>query len=46
MLKVSGYPLFSGTVQGWNLTGYDPSVDQWSRVLVVRSRSRRALLEY
>jgi len=45
MLKLGGYPLFSGTVQGRNLTGYDPSVDQGSRVLVVRSRSRRAFLE-
>lgn len=45
LLGNGGYPLFSGTVQGPNLVGYDPSVDRWSRVLVVRSRSRRAFLD-
>jgi hypothetical protein len=40
-----GYPLFSGTEQGWNLSGYDAIVDHWSRVLVGPSRSRRAFLD-
>ena len=48
-----GYPVFGGGLQGvpyaqrpnTNLVSFDPAVDDWSRVLVVRYPSRRAFLE-
>lgn len=45
LLAQGGYPTFAGTVQGQNVMGFDPSVDHWSRVLLVRYPSRRSFLD-
>jgi len=53
LLKRGAYPLFGGAMQGvpvggqrsTNLIAFDPALDNWSRVLVVRYPSRRAFLE-
>ncbi len=46
-LVLSGgiYPLFAGTAQGANLIEHAAELDNWSRVLIVRYPSRRAVLE-
>ena len=49
-VRTGAYPLFGGDTMGIrtpdgrrsNLTGYDPAVDGWSRILVMRYPSRRA----
>jgi hypothetical protein len=45
LLKVGGYPLYAGTPQGKNLVEHDPALDDWSRLLLVRYPSRRALMK-
>lgn len=53
LFKLGAYPLFGSAMQGvldgaqpsTNLISFDPAVDNWSRVLVVRYPSRRAFLE-
>jgi hypothetical protein len=42
LLKIGGYPLFAGTPQGKNILEHDPTLDDWSRLLLVRYPSRRA----
>ncbi len=39
------YPLFAGMTQGQNLIGHAAELDDWSRVIVMRYPSRRAVLE-
>lgn len=53
LFRVGGYPLFAGSMQGvltgaeknTNLITYDPALDNWNSVLVVRYPSRRAFFE-
>ena len=45
LLKIGGYPLFAGTPQGKNILEHDPSLDDWSRLLLVRYPSRRAFMK-
>jgi hypothetical protein len=45
LFKLGGYPLYAGTPHAKNLVEYDPALDGWSRLLVVRYPSRRALLK-
>jgi hypothetical protein len=40
-----GYVLYAGKVQEKNLVGFEPGMDHWSRVLMVRYPSRRAFLD-
>jgi hypothetical protein len=42
--KVGGQPLYAGTPHGKNLVEYDPALDDWSRLLLVRYPSRRAFM--
>jgi hypothetical protein len=52
-LRVGAYPLFGGDPMGVrakdgprsNLTGFDPAIDGWSRILVMRYPNRRAFFE-
>jgi uncharacterized protein (DUF1330 family) len=44
LLKIGGYPMVGGSTQGKNLMTYEPDLDDWSRVLMVRFPSRRAFL--
>ena len=44
LLKIGGYLMVGGPTQGKNLMTYEPDLDDWSRVLVVRYPSRRAFL--
>jgi hypothetical protein len=44
LLRIGGYPLFAGTPQGKNLIEHDPTLDDWSRLLLVRYPSRRAFM--
>lgn len=43
--STGSYPLFIGTTQGENLITHAAELDNWSRVIVVRYPSRRAVLE-
>jgi hypothetical protein len=45
LLMLGGYPLFAGTPQGKNIVEYDPALDCWSRLLLVRYPSRRAFMK-
>lgn len=53
LFRVGGYPSFAGSMQGvltgaeknTNLITYDPALDNWNSVLVVRYPSRRAFFE-
>ena len=53
LLKLGAYPVFGSAMQGvldgaqpsTNLISFDPAVDNWSRVLVVRYPSRRHCYE-
>lgn len=45
LLKNCGYPLLIGRPQGKNIAGFESALDDWSEVLVVRYRDRRAFLE-
>lgn len=45
LLGLGGYPLFSGTPQGKNLLEYEPALDDWSRLVLVRYPSRRAFMK-
>lgn len=40
-----GYPLIASRPQGQNLMTYEPALDDWSRVLMVRYPSRRAFMD-
>jgi uncharacterized protein (DUF1330 family) len=44
LLKLGAYPLVGGPTQGKNLMTYEPELDDWDRVLMVRYPSRRAFL--
>jgi uncharacterized protein (DUF1330 family) len=44
LLKIGGYPMVGGATQGKNLMTYEPDLDDWSRVMMVRFPSRRAFL--
>lgn len=44
LFKLGGYPMVGGPTQGKNLMTYEPELDDWSRVLMVRYPSRRAFL--
>jgi hypothetical protein len=44
LLKRAGYPVVGGRVQGKNLVEVPATLDNWSRVAVVRYPSRRAFL--
>jgi hypothetical protein len=53
LLRLGAYPLFGGEAMEIrtdgeahsNLDGFDPAIDDWSRILVVRYPSRRAFFE-
>jgi len=53
LFRLGGYPLFGGETMEVradgkahsNLDGFDPAIDDWSRILVVRYPSRRAFFE-
>ena len=53
LLRLGAYPLFGGETMGVradskahsNLAGFDPAIDDWSRILVVRYPSRRAFFK-
>lgn len=44
LAKIGGFPIFSGKVTNQNLVGYDPELDNWNRIVVVRYPSRRSFL--
>jgi hypothetical protein len=45
LVKNGGYPMLAAASQGKNVAGFEPAVDDWSRVAVVRQPSRRAYLD-
>lgn len=45
LLKLGASATYAGNVNGRNLFGFGPEVDDWSRVLVIRYPSRRAFLD-
>lgn len=45
LLRLGASATYAGNVKGRNLFGFDATVDDWSRVLVVRYPSRRAFLD-
>lgn len=45
-LKQGELPLVAGRVQGQNLVGYEPAMDGWDRVVVMRAPSRRAFIRF
>jgi len=45
LLKIGGYPLFAGMPHGKNILEHNPSLDDWSRLLLVRYPSRRAFMK-
>jgi hypothetical protein len=45
LLKSGSYPLLGGSTQGRDVLDASSELDDWSRVLVVRYRSRRAFLD-
>jgi hypothetical protein len=45
LLKLGGYPLYAGTPQSKNILEHDPTLDRWSRLLLVRYPSRRAFVK-
>ena len=44
LIRIGGYPLYAGTPHGGNLMAFQPTLDNWSRLLVVRYPSRRDFL--
>jgi hypothetical protein len=44
LLKRGSYPMFFGKPQGKNIMGFEPGLNNWSEVLIVRYRDRRAFL--
>jgi hypothetical protein len=44
LLKRGSYPMFLGRPQGKNIVGFEPALNDWSEVLIVRYRDRRAFL--
>jgi hypothetical protein len=44
LLKSCSYPSVVGRAQGGNVLGFDPALDNWSEVMVVRYRNRKAFL--
>jgi hypothetical protein len=44
LFKRFSYPMILGVTQGKNIIGSDPALNDWSEVLVVRYRNRRAFL--
>ena len=45
LFRVGGYPAYAGEVRNRNLLEHGGSLDDWSRVLLVRYPSRRAFLD-
>jgi hypothetical protein len=45
LVKIGAYPTFAGDVDAANLFGFDPNMDHWSRIAIVRYPSRRAFLD-
>jgi hypothetical protein len=45
LLKLGGYPLYAGKPQSKNIIEHDPTLDNWSRLLLVRYPSRRAFMK-
>ena len=45
LTKLGGYALYAGTPQGANLMEFEPALDNWSRLLVIRYPSRRDFLK-
>jgi hypothetical protein len=45
LLRIGGYPVFAGTPHGKNILEHDPTLDDWSRLLLVRYPSRRAFMK-
>jgi uncharacterized protein (DUF1330 family) len=45
-LRRGEYPLLAGSVQGGNLVGYEPALDHWDHVVIMRAPSRRAFVEF
>jgi hypothetical protein len=45
-LERGEYPVVSGDVQSANLVGYEPALDRWDQVVVMRAPSRRAFIEF
>jgi uncharacterized protein (DUF1330 family) len=44
LFRLGGYAMLAGSAHGKNLMTYEPELDDWSRVLLVRYPSRRAFL--
>ncbi len=44
LFRLGGYPVFAGKPQGRNIMTFEPELDDWSRVLVVRYPSRRTFM--
>ena len=44
LIERGSYPLFFGKPQGENIVGFEPGLSDWSEVLIVRYRDRRAFL--
>jgi hypothetical protein len=45
-IKRGEYPRMVGRVQGANLVGYEPELDHWDHVVVMRAPSRRAFIQF
>ena len=45
-IKRGEYPRLVGHVQGANLAGYEPELDKWDHVVVMRAPSRRAFIQF
>jgi hypothetical protein len=46
LLKRGCYPVFMGKPQGKNLVGFEPALNDWHEVLIVRYRDRRAFMSF
>ncbi|MGO9019591.1 MAG: hypothetical protein ACLQVJ_14705 [Syntrophobacteraceae bacterium] len=44
LIMRGSYPMFIGRPQGKNILGFEPALNDWSEVLLVRYRDRRAFL--
>ena len=45
-IKRGEYPRLVGRVQGANLAGYEPDLDKWAHIVVMRAPSRRAFIQF
>ena len=45
LFRVGAYPVFAGSAQGPNVMSYEPELDAWHRILVVRYPNRRAFMK-